>query len=148
MGFLILAFLAALGFVASVTCHVLGWLHVDPPGGQWVFMLHVGWLALWFPLVIFANRTMPKGAKSNIDHLFAVSPKWVGRAVTGLFIYAILNFIYFFYSGSQYPKNGVPSYVELRGFSGHWMLFYGAAVAGFVALARVQRMRKEEGDGK
>ena len=143
MGYLFLAMTAAAGFVASVACHFMGWLHIEPPWGKSVFVLHVGFLVLWFPLVIFATRTMPKGATGNVEHLLAELPKWVRRAVTVLLVHTFLNFAYFMYCTSQYPKRGVPFYLELRGFSGHWILFYGMAVTGFVALARLARKRKE-----
>jgi len=106
-------------------------------------VLHVGFLVLWFPLVMFATRTMPKGAKGNVEHLLAEFPGWVRRAVTVLFVYALLNFVYFIYCTSQYPKHSVPSYIEVRGFSGHWMLFYGLAAIGFLALSRLARKRRE-----
>ena len=143
MGYLLLAGIASLGFFASVACHLTGWLHTEPPWGKSVFVLHVGFLALWFPLVIFANRTMPKGARGNLEHLLAELPKWARRVVTVLFTYALLNFGYFMYCTSRYPKHEVPFYVELRGFSGHWMMFYGTAAIGFVALARLARKRRD-----
>jgi len=143
MGYLILATVAAVGFLASLGCHILGWLHIDPPWGKSVFVLHVGFLLLWFPLVLFANRTMPKGAKNNMDHLLAEFPRVVRRAVAALFAYALLNFVYFLYCTSQYPKRDVPFHIELRGFSGHWMLFYGVAAVGYVALARLARKRRD-----
>ena len=142
MGYLLLAALATVGFLASLVCHILGWLNISPPGGKSVFVLHVGFLVLWFPLVLLANKTMPEGAKGNVEHLLAQFPKAVRRAVTVLFVYAILNFVYFMYCASQYPKHDVPFYIELRGFSGHWMLFYGVAAVGFFALARLARKRR------
>ena len=144
MGYLILAWIAAIGFIASVVCHVMGWLQVEPAWGKSLFVLHVGFLVLWIPLVTFANRTMPKGARSNAAHLFAELPPWVGRAVTIFGFYVVLNFVYFIYRASQYPKREVPFYIELRGFSGHWMLFYGVSIVGFVALARLARKRKPD----
>ena len=142
MGYLLLAIIAAVGLVASVACHLMGWLQVEPPWGKSVFVLHIGFLVLWFPLILFANRTMPKPGRGNMDHLLAELPRWV-RVVTGcLFAYALLNFAYFIFCTRQYPKHGVPFSVELRGFSGHWMMFYGVASAGFVALARLSKKRK------
>ncbi len=145
MGYLLLAVVATAGFLISVVCHVMGWLHMEPPWGRSVFVLHVGILVLWFPLVGFANRTMPmpKQGRGNFEHLLAELPKWVRSAATILFVYALLNFAYFIYCTTQYPKHKVPFYLELRGFSGHWMMFYGWAAIGFVALARLARKRKE-----
>jgi hypothetical protein len=142
MGYLLLAMISVAGLLASIACHILSWLQVEPPWGKSVFLLHVGIFVVWIPLVIFANRTMPKPGRNNMDHLLAELPKWV-RVCTGiLFGYAILNFVYFMYCTLQYPKHGVPSSVELRGFSGHWMMFYGIASAGFIALARLARKRR------
>jgi len=82
-----------------------------------------------------------------MEHLLAELPRWV-RVVTGcLFAYALLNFAYFIFCTRQYPKHGVPFSVELRGFSGHWMMFYGVASAGFVALARLSKKRKQKSVG-
>ena len=147
MGYLILAMIAAVGFFASMACHIMGWLQVEPPWGKSVFLLHVGIFFVWFPLVINANRTMPKPGRKNMDHLLAELPKWMRVATGILFVYTILNFVYFIYSTSQYPKHGVPFSIELRGFSGHWMMFYGVALAGFIALSRLSRkQRKNEAD--
>src|SRR5262249_52882913 len=107
MGYLLLATLAATGLVASLACHLMAWCHVVPPVGKWVFSLHVGIFFLWFPLVILSNRTMPKGARGNAEHLLAELPRWARVAAGGLFAYAFLNFAYFFLCTRQYPKHGV-----------------------------------------
>jgi hypothetical protein len=143
MGYLILAIIAATGFVASVACHLMGWLHIDPPWGQSVFLLHIGIFVVWIPLVISANRTMPKPGRGNLEHLFAVLPRWVRIAIGVLFAYALLNFVYFIYCTQQYPRHKVPFLVELRGFSGHWMMFYGVASVGFVAVTRFKKAERK-----
>src|SRR5882672_5432029 len=143
MGYLFLAVVAAMGLLASIACHLMGWLHVEPPWGKSVFLLHIGIFVVWIPLVLFANRTMPKPGRGNLEHLLAELPKWVRVATGGLFAYALLNFAYFIFCTRHYPKHGVPFSVELRGVSGHWMMFYGIAFAGFVALARLARKRRQ-----
>lgn len=144
MNFAALVVLAAAGFFASLYCHLLSWLDPNPPLGRTVFLLHAGIFAVWIPLVISANRTRPNPARGNLGHLFAVLPAWARVAVYGLFGYALLNFAYFLYSTRGYPKGQVPFRLELRGFSGHWMLFYGVAAVGFVALDRLAEKRKQE----
>ena len=144
MGYGVLALIAAAGLIASVACHLMGWLGIEPPGGKSVVWLHVGFLVLAFPLVVFANRTMPRPGHGNLEHLLAELPKWVRVVFYGLFVYALLNFAFFIYSTRQYPKHGVPFTMELRGFSGHWMLFYGIETIGFTALGRLARRAKEE----
>ena len=143
-----LAIIAAIGLVASVACHIMGWLQIEPPWGKSVFFLHIGIFVVWIPLVLSANRTMPKSGRNNVDHLLAELPKWARVTLGVLGAYVVMNFVYFIYCTHQYPKHGVPFSVELRGFSGHWMLFYGCALAGFVGLARLERKRRENESGK
>ena len=147
MGCKILATIAAAGFLASVACNLMGWLHQEPPWGNSVFVLHLGVFIVWFPLIISANRTKPKPESGNLDHLLVGLPKWLRIAASVLFVYALLNFACFVYCTSQYPRHKIPFYVELRGFSGHWMMFYGIAAIGFIALSRLARKRKNHETG-
>lgn len=110
-------------------------------------LLHFGIFIVWIPLVFSASRTMPKEAAGNFDHLLAELPKWMRSAVIALFIYALLNFAYFIYAAQQHPRHGVPFDVELRGFSGHWMVFYGWATAGFIGLASLARRSRKSENG-
>ena len=143
MGYFLLAAVAAAGFVASFACHLMGWLGVDPPWGRSLFVLHVGIFVVWIPLVVISNRTMPRPGRGNWEPLIGELPKWARTAFYTLFIYALLNFGHFIVATRQYPKHGVPFPVELRGFSGHWMMFYGIAALGFIALGRLARKRRE-----
>jgi hypothetical protein len=109
-----------------------------------VFALHAGIFIVWIPLVIFATRSAPDRRRGNLEHLLAVLPDGARVAMYGLFGYAFLNFAYFLYSSSPYPRHEVPFRLELRGFSGHWMLFYGVAAIGFVALERLVQAEGKE----
>jgi hypothetical protein len=142
MIYFIPAAFALIGLVASIACHLMGWLQVAPPWGKGAFLLHLGLFVLWIPLVGCANRAMPAKRRNNVEHLLKELPKWVRIAVGSLFVYALLNFVYFIFCTSQYPKHKVPLFLELRGFSGHWMMFYGCALAGYVALGRLARKQK------
>lgn len=58
-------------------------------------------------------------------------PGWMRRGFYVLFGYAILNFIVFFAITAGQPKlrsDNLPPAV-IKGFSGHWMVFYAAAFA-------------------
>jgi hypothetical protein len=132
----LLPLVSAAGLMASAGCHVAALLGATPPGGKAAFALHVGIFAVWIPLVICANRTKPDGAGGNLDLLLAELPGWVGGAALLLFAYAIVNFVTFLAAATQYPRGQVPLALELRGFSGHWMMFYGIATIGFLGLAR------------
>jgi hypothetical protein len=130
------------GFFASLYCHLVAWLIPNPPLSRSVFLLHAGIFVAWIPLVILANRTRPNPARGNLDHLFAVLPGWLRLAAGVLFGYAIVNFLWFLHLTGPYPKGHVPFRIEVRGFSGHWMLFYGIAAIGFVALDRLAQQAK------
>lgn len=86
------AVLAVAGLLASIACNIIGWLPIKPPLGKSAFVLHVGCLLLWIPLILITNRTMPKRDGKNFQHLLSVMPKWMRSAVSALFLYAMLNF--------------------------------------------------------
>jgi Na+/H+ antiporter NhaA len=139
MAYLALAAISAMGFGASLICHVLGWMKMDPPGGKAALALHIGIFMVWIPLVISSNRTMPTRGRGNLEHLLAALPKWTRVAVMVLFAYALAHFALFVFETRKFPRHGVPLYLEVRGFSGHWMMFYGWAMVGFWGLRRLQR---------
>jgi len=114
--------LAAVGFVLSVIVHCLSIFGVNPPGGDIVFFLHVGIFIIWLPAVMLNQRH----GKDFLDR----TPRWMRNAMTVLGAYAILNFGYFIVTsprkGSAEANRNPASPKVVRGFSGHWMIFYGA----------------------
>ena len=144
----ILAKLAGLGFIASVIVHSMAWLQIEPPIGRAVFLLHIGIFVVFVPLVIYANRTMPQANRGNMEHLIALFPTRMKFLSGFLFLYAGVNFAYLFYTAQQFPKGKTPELIVLRGFSGHWMLFYGVACAGHVALARLSEQGRSTADSR
>src|SRR5258708_14820044 len=118
-----LVILTAVGFVLSIIVHGLSIFGVLLPGGDIVFVLHIGIFVIWIPAVILNQR---HGGKGVLDK----TPPWMKRALGILGAYALLNFGYFMLVA---PKTVSPEANQhsappkvLRGFSGHWMLFYGA----------------------
>jgi hypothetical protein len=137
----LLAFAVA-GLVASVIAHVSTFLGVDP---QEVFppvwLLHFGIFAVGIPLAILQKR-------DNVGRSFTAlfSPKWMRTGLQVLFVYTVFNFFSNMQSGQA--RSGSHGYQivshgrvvqqldeagyhrararEVRVFSGHWMLFYGA----------------------
>jgi hypothetical protein len=137
MWFLFLAIISGLGFLASLACHILGWLRINPPGGKKVFALHVIIFPLWIAMLILAgrNKAPNSGRRATVGPLLETLPPWLTQGVAVLFIYAIIHFILFaIQTGGK--RSGMPLYLEVRGVSGHWMMFYAVATAGFFALYR------------
>ena len=59
---------------------------------------------------------------------------WMRYMVYGFFGYAFLNFALFMAKAPSGHAEGIPAIVW-RGFSGHWMLFYSAALATLYSAA-------------
>lgn len=57
--------------------------------------------------------------------------------------YAMLNFAIFFFQAPHGGSGANPPAVVWRGFSGHWMLFYSAALATYMRLPLAPRTDPE-----
>jgi len=125
--------IAAAGFVPSVAAHVMALAGKILPGGGLVWMLHVGIFLVWFPAIL-SNKRKFKTLKRRVEWetMLAVCPVWMRRVLKLVFAYALVNFVLFFMAtiGQPKPTGAAPARV-IRGFSGHWMVFYWAA---FVTL--------------
>lgn len=132
-----LVILAAVGFVLSLIVHGLSLFGVLAPGGDLVFALHIGIFVIWVPAVILSQG---RGGKDAFDK----TPRWMKRALGVLFAYALLNFGYFMLvapkKGSREASQHPAPPKVVRGFSGHWMIFYGA---GFSMLWCTWKERRE-----
>jgi hypothetical protein len=143
-------FLALVGLILSAAAHFSTYLGVDPQERfPYIWLLHIGIFVVCLPA--FAIQGMlPRGDGGKFKP-FEYAPKWMRLLMGVAFIYAIVNFVIFIFlmsSGSPYRENGrfvlkdhgklvrqiteqeyhqYKAY-EVRGFSGHWMLFYAAAL--------------------
>lgn len=130
---LLLAFmiLAAVGFVLSVTAHLLALLGMDTPGGSEVMFLHLGLFIVWFPAVMVSARNARFGMQRDFWKIaLAGCPPWMRYGLYTLFAYALFNFILFAGTAPRHTQTGgTPPLSVVRGFSGHWMVFYAAAFA-------------------
>ena len=81
-------------------------------------LLHVVIFVLFIPLIFLMRK--PGFRNASLDEYLKQLPDWARRLTQLLFLYAVGHFIFFVYQASHYPKNGVPVYLQIRGFSGHW----------------------------
>jgi hypothetical protein len=129
--------LSAVGLVVSLWVHfgaVMG-RRVAPEPFFWI--LHVGIFVVWFPTVWVAQKRV--GNLQRKDFWKVVlngSPEWMRYMVYGFGGYAIINFALFMLKAPYGSSGNNPSTTEWRGFSGHWMAFYSAALAILYSAVR------------
>ncbi len=121
--------LAALGFLLSVAAHVASIANIPLPGGQSIWILHAGIFVVWLPTVLVAVRVTRGERRQDFwKVLLSGCPPWMRKSAYVLLVYVILNFVYFMATTSQVRHAaGDPPPSVIRGFSGHWMIFYAAA---------------------
>lgn len=124
------AVLSALGLVLSVLSHVAAILGKEGPLGDRAFFLHIGIFVVWLPAMLVSNRLSSDFKRKDMwKATLRGCPRWMRYTLNGLFIYVVVNFLLFMLSAPQNRGFGKMSPETLRGFSGHWMLFYAAAIA-------------------
>jgi len=126
------AVLAGIGLVISLVSHLYALFNLPGPLGEASWILHVGIFVVWIPAVL-AGQSMAKNVPSKDFWKAAlrVCPPWMKYLTYGFFGYAGINFVIFMFnapSGQAATDPGMPPSV-VRGFSGHWMAFYSAALA-------------------
>lgn len=125
--------LAACGLALSTAAHGLALAGLPIPGGDLIWGLHVGVFAVWIPAVLASlGMTRHVNRKDIWKVALAGCPEWMRRSLYVLFGYAILNFILFIVSMAGQPqqdRKSASTPAVVRGFSGHWMIFYSAAFA-------------------
>ncbi len=125
-------YLAGLGLVLSLIVHVSALLGMRSPFGEIAWCLHIGVFVVWLPAIIVMNSLTKDFKNKDLwKAALRACPKWMKNLTYFFFGYAILNFILFAIldiGGRKGSGSGTPSNVY-RGFSGHWMAFYCAAMA-------------------
>lgn len=121
--------LASIGLVLSVTVHLCALLGINIPFAKEAWGLHGGIFIVWLPAVIVAQRLSKDFKQKDLwKAALRGCPTWMQYITYFFFGYAILNFALFML-GATASHAGKNELNELRGFSGHWMAFYSAAMA-------------------
>lgn len=129
--------LSAVGLVVSLWVHLgaVAGRRVAPEAFFWI--LHAGIFVVWFPAVFVARQRV--GNLQRKDFWKAVlsgSPEWMRYMVYGFLAYAVINFALFMFRAPTSGGGASPPAIVWRGFSGHWMAFYSAALAILYSAAR------------
>lgn len=127
-----LMLLAGTGLVLSGLAHIAALFGFELPA---VTMgLHFGVFIVWIPAMLVSHSATNRVARKDYwKAALQGCPTWLKYMVYGFFAYAFINFFLFFFSSSGSTSGAI------RGFSGHWMLFYSAALAMFYAALQRKR---------
>jgi hypothetical protein len=132
--------LSAVGFVLSLWVHfgAVADRRVAPASFFWI--LHMGIFVVWFPAVMVAQRQVGNLHRKDFWKVILTdSPDWVRYLIYGFLAYAVINFMYFFTQApTGHSEDADPPPMVWRGFSGHWMVFYLAALAILYSTAARQ----------
>jgi hypothetical protein len=137
--------IAGCGLVLSILAHVMALAGLAFPGGKLVWALHIGVFVVWFPTVVVLN-SMPHVSQKDIWKVaFAGCPRWMRQGAYALFGYAILNFVFFLATtaGESKQPAGDPPPSAIRGFSGHWMIFYAVAFCTLYSRVHAPHLYRE-----
>jgi len=154
-----LFWMAVTGWTLGLTVHLLSVFNIDVEDKvPFIWLLHFGIFLVWIPTVSMLKKTgelntASSGPWSLFYTLRQKAPDWVAAIAIGGLIYAVINFLLFIYmqggGGTPAVNNGhyylhnhgtrIRDITEheyyhyraltVRGFSGHWMAFYGMAAA-------------------
>ena len=155
--------LALAGFLLSLLVHVLSLAHVDVMSRvPAVWGLHFGVFAVFIPFVLALSKQKREGRRLTASEMRALLPAPYAWIAVLLFVYVIVNFALFMAAtghGNAVARDGkyllmdhgsverelsADEYARmqanvLRGFSGHWMLFYFLPFAYFRFAVPVSR---------
>ena len=149
-----LGILSISGFILALLVHLLTFFGIEASDYvRGVWLLHLGIFAVGIPIIIIQK------SEKNYREMFHDHSKWV-QALTVIFtVYTLANFIFFIYwssEGSPVVENGhyflqnhgkfIRTITEneyywerayiLRGFSGHWMMFYFIATSTYFSKSK------------
>jgi len=131
--------LSAVGLVLSLIVHTASLLGQPNPLGSAAWGLHIGIFIVWLPAVLVAQRhTRDFKQKDFWKAALRGCPKWMRGMTVAFFVYALVNFAIFFTSSlDQGSSDPAQEAAVFRGFSGHWMAFYSAALAILYSATRI-----------
>ena len=122
--------LAVLGFITSLVVHISAWGENPISLGFNPMILHGGIFLVFVPAIFLATRCLRGVAQEDsLPFLKRLLPAWTFPLIVAIFAYSFVNFFVAFFL-----KLGPTETATLRGFSGHWMIFYAVAAMLLRAL--------------
>ena len=122
--------LSAAGLLVSLYVHLGAVMGRRVAPGAYFWILHMGIFIVWMPAVLVAQRRVGSTRRKDFwKRVLKGSPEWMLYIVYGFFGYAMINFALFVLKAPTGDAGTNPPAEVWRGFSGHWMAFYSAALA-------------------
>ncbi len=122
-------YLAMVGCFLSLVAHLCGYIGIGRPFGMDPWPLHIGVIVVCIPAV-FAAQKLSKGyLQDEMWHaVLRGCPEWMKSLFVVIFAYAFISF-FMFILVTDNAANVVNEANKLRGFSGHWLVFYYVSYA-------------------
>ncbi|MGH8107418.1 MAG: hypothetical protein ACREO1_01695 [Arenimonas sp.] len=147
----IFGLIALCGFILSLGVHVSALMGIDVAASfKGVWALHLGIFVVFIPFMLYSWNDF--GTRPSLIEIGATLPRWAFILGAIIFVYAVINFMLFI-AGTQGGNPAIEDgqYVLLnhgtlirhlsaeeyaafqansvRGFSGHWLVFYFSSFA-------------------
>ncbi|MFH0824599.1 MAG: hypothetical protein V2B18_17735 [Pseudomonadota bacterium] len=122
--------LSAVGFAASAIAHTAALAGLPQPLGRLTWCLHGGVFVVWVPMILVSRKLSKKAGQTVFwKTALRACPPWMFGLTIMTFVYAIINMaLYIILTDGRGSRLGDES-MDIRGFSGHWMAFYAAALS-------------------
>jgi hypothetical protein len=135
----VLVWIAAVGLALSLLVHIGAVMGFNVAPFPLFVILHLGIFVVWVPAVLIAKTVRPAHQTDFWKVALKGVPAWARYVMYGFFGYAFVNFFLFIAHPGERGQGMSPPAVTWRGFSGHWMAFYSAALLILYAEARRKR---------
>ncbi len=158
-------FIALFGALSAITVHISAMLGIDVADkSPFIWLLHVLIFMVWIPTIFSLKKEQEQNKEANAFTLLTKNkPKWLIGLIIAIAVYTGFNFMFSMSNteGTSKEENGIYSLHNrgkhirniteeeyhlheanvLRGFSGHWILFYTVAT---IALYKGESKEEDE----
>jgi hypothetical protein len=136
--------ISAIGLLLSIFVHVIALSGGQVPYSSYAWNLHFGIFIVWFPAILVSQRlTTDFKRKDWWKAALRGCPTWMKYMTYFFFGYAVINFIIFMVIMQGLGKGSTANDAsQFRGFSGHWMAFYSAALSILYSATKAKSLDK------
>ena len=129
--------LSGIGYLACLMVHLFATVGTQADIRPLMNYLAPGLIVVWVPMIIILNMTTSNWNMKRGDlwkAILAACPSWLSTFLYGSAIYTAINFFLMMIESNHSGGSGGTS--NIRGISGHLLVFYAVAVVSFTAAYR------------